>query len=114
MKLGDIVLIKFPFTDLSAAKVRPALVISNDEYNRREQDILFMLITSNTNRLAKEDLQVDSKQTEYKLTGLKKDSAFRVNKIHTLDKNIAVRKLGYVGTDILSEIKSRLKSLLNI
>lgn len=114
MKLGDIVLIKFPFTDLSASKVRPALVISSEEYNEREKDIIFMLITSNTSRIAVEDFLLEVDHPEYKLTGLKKSSVFKISKTHTLDKNIAVRKLGYIGIKITSEIKSRLKKLLGL
>ncbi len=33
MNQGDIVLMEFPYSDLSDAKRRPALVISNQKYN---------------------------------------------------------------------------------
>ncbi len=34
----DVVLLKFPFSDLRSSKVRPALVLSNDDYNSRFED----------------------------------------------------------------------------
>ena len=44
---GDIVLIPIPFTDLSAQKRRPVIVISNDTYNRKTTDIVVVAMTSN-------------------------------------------------------------------
>lgn len=43
----DIVLVPFPFSDLSSAKVRPVLVLSNDSYNPHSADILVCGITTN-------------------------------------------------------------------
>ncbi len=46
---GDIILIKFPFSDLSDAKLRPALVISNSKVNRTEDVILAQISSNITN-----------------------------------------------------------------
>jgi mRNA interferase MazF len=43
---GDIVLVSFPFTDLSSSKRRPALVVSPDPFNGRLQDLVLAAITS--------------------------------------------------------------------
>ena len=43
----DIVLLRFPFSDLQGSKVRPALVISNDSYNSKSSDFIAVAITSN-------------------------------------------------------------------
>jgi mRNA interferase MazF len=45
-KRGDIVLVPFPFTDLSSSKRRPALVISADAFNDRMEDVVVAAITS--------------------------------------------------------------------
>jgi len=45
-KRGDIVLVPFPFTDLSSSKRRPALVISSDDFNGQMQDLVVAAITS--------------------------------------------------------------------
>ena len=39
-KRGDIVLVSFPFTDLSAAKKRPALIVSPNSFNARQDDLV--------------------------------------------------------------------------
>jgi mRNA interferase MazF len=43
---GDIVLVPFPFTDLSSSKRRPSLVVSPDEFNDHMQDLVVVAITS--------------------------------------------------------------------
>lgn len=43
---GDIVLVSFPFTDLSSSKKRPALVVSPDAFNGLQQDLVLVAITS--------------------------------------------------------------------
>jgi hypothetical protein len=43
---GDVVLVPFPFTDQTAAKKRPAVVISSDAYHRHRADVVVMAVTS--------------------------------------------------------------------
>ena len=43
---GDVILVPFPFTDQSASKKRPAVVISAPGYNDARPDIIIMAITS--------------------------------------------------------------------
>ena len=45
-KRGDIVLVSFPFTDLSSSKRRPALVVSPDSFNQTMQDVVLAAITT--------------------------------------------------------------------
>jgi len=43
---GDVVLVRFPFTDLAAVKKRPALVLSPPEFSDRYDDIVVLAMTS--------------------------------------------------------------------
>ena len=45
-EFGDVVLVPFPFTDLTASKKRPAVVASSGAYNRQRPDIILMAVTS--------------------------------------------------------------------
>jgi mRNA interferase MazF len=45
---GDIVLVSFPFTDLTSTKRRPALVISPESFNQLNQDLILAAISSQT------------------------------------------------------------------
>lgn len=46
-KQRDILLIPIPFSDLTSSKKRPVVVISNDTYNSKTQDLVVAAITSN-------------------------------------------------------------------
>jgi len=43
---GDVILVPFPFSDLSTTKVRPAVVVSSDRYHSAEPDLLLAALTS--------------------------------------------------------------------
>jgi len=43
---GDVLLVPFPFSDLSATKVRPAVVVSSLTYHAAEPDLILAAITS--------------------------------------------------------------------
>ena len=45
-KFGDVVLVRFPFTNQATFKQRPAVVVSSDAYNNTKPDVVVMAITS--------------------------------------------------------------------
>lgn len=84
---GDIILIPVPFTDLTSQKRRPVIVISNDAYNRRMDDVVVVAMTSNP----------DSTEYSFTLTStdlergvLNRPGKVRVDKIYTLSQAIRV------------------------
>ena len=113
MNKWDIVLISFPFTDGQADKVRPAIVISPNPYHQIEEDALFMFITSNTERRA-HDVIVSSTHQEFAKTGLRKESAIRVNKIMFLSKSLVKRTIGSVGSQLSLNVEAKLRLFLEL
>jgi len=100
LAFGDIVLLKFPFTDGNSFKKRPALVIN--DFN--DGDIIACRITSkiyNTNY----DVLLD----EWNKAGLKLSSVVRVHKIATLEKELVDTVLGKVS----EAVKTRIRIILN-
>ena len=46
MKQQDIVWIRFPFSTLTKHKIRPALIVSNNQYNAKSSDVIVCAVTS--------------------------------------------------------------------
>ncbi len=111
IKRGEIVLVPFPFTNLATFKVRPALIVSSDSFNKTSGDAIFLFITSKKYNTAF-DLRINKKHPDFKTTGLKTSSTFRASKLMCLEQGIAKRRLGHAGKRVLKQIDTRLKRLL--
>ncbi len=111
MKKGDIVLARFPFTDLSSEKLRPALVSVPEN---RNNDVVLAFITTQMDEEDVCDLLVSSKNPDFKKTGLKKDSLIKLNKLITLNKSIILGKIGQLSQKQIEETDKNLKQLLKI
>ncbi|HET8809335.1 MAG TPA: type II toxin-antitoxin system PemK/MazF family toxin [Flavobacteriaceae bacterium] len=105
MKKGDIILVPFPFTDLSGNKNRPALVLLEDEL-----DITVVFIS--TQLRWKEETDILLKPS--KENGLKKQSLVRLSKFATIDKELALGRLGQIDTKTIKKINLNLKKILNL
>ena len=114
MNKWDVVLLSFPFTDLTATKVRPAVVVSPDTYNQSSQDVVVILITRNTSRRGEYDLLLEESHSEFLQTGLRYNSAIRIDKIFTLNKRLVVRALGRFGRQLEREVEKQLRIFLQL
>jgi mRNA interferase MazF len=110
---GDIVLVTFPFTDLTGMMVRPAVVVSSDSFNRSSEDAIFLFITAKTHR-SLYDFRVNKSDPDFTGTGLKKASTFRASKVMCLEQGLARRHLGRASQSILDKTSAALKLLLDI
>lgn len=105
MQKGDIVLIPFPFTDLSGNKLRPAVILAETK-----SDIIVCFITSQLHYQEHTDILIEPDISN----GIKKSSLIRVNKIATLDKALALGKIGSVTYTELNKLNTNLKQLLQL
>ena len=81
---SSIILVPFPFSDITGMKVRPAIIISNQEFNRHE-DVIICALTSSI------------KERPYSLIVTEKD---------TLNKNL--KDKSQIGVDTITRIKKSL------
>ena len=95
---GAVVLTRFPFTDLTGTKLRPAIVISRD--NARRSDVVLAFITSKTHMAAGPDALPLAPSPA---NGLKVPSVVRFDKVVTLEKKVVVGKLGDAEAAFLAE-----------
>ena len=88
---GKIVLVPFPFTDLTAAKLRPALVIYEGE-----KDVVMAFISSKIpSELSEVDILITKDHASFRNAGLKVDSVIKLDKIATVLKDLIVGELGF-------------------
>ena len=108
-KQGDILLIPIPFTDLSSQKRRPVIVISNDQYNRKTNDIIVVAMTSNPQVT---DYSLSITSSDLVEGALNRPGKIRVDKIYTLSQTIVAKTFGQVDDRTLSRIRRRLVNLV--
>ena len=106
MSKGTIVLIAFPFTDLSGQKVRPALVLYNQKGG---EDCIVMFISSTQQKKVGEN---EVSVSPSKSNGLKVPSIIKVGKLATLQKRVIIGELGTLEPDILLEVSTKLQKLI--
>lgn len=105
MAKADIVLITFPFTDLSGTKLRPAVVLIDSP-----EDLTVCFITTQTQWQENNDLLIIPSTTN----GLRKNSLIRINKIATLDKTLAKGLLGKLDLVEIASLNNSLKLVFQL
>ena len=105
---GDIVLIPVPFTDLTSQKRRPVIVVSNNDHNAQNADIVIVAMTSNP---AERDYSFTITSADLVRGHLKRPSVVRVDKIYTLSQSIVVKVFGKVSVNVLGRIRHNLQAL---
>ena len=92
-KQFDVVVVPFPFTDSSATKKRPALVISNAAtFNKSTKKSVMAMITTASHASWALDVPI----TDLASAGLKAKSIIRM-KLFTLDDALVIKKIGKLG-----------------
>lgn len=108
---GDIILVPFPFTDLSGQKNRPALVVSA---SRGAEDVIVAFISSRAGNIRTFDIPLKRSDKSFVRTGLKVESVVKVSKIATLEKKIILGELGVIDSKIQKEVDRKLKMLFKL
>jgi mRNA interferase MazF len=110
---GKIVLVPFPFDDLSRTKVRPAVCLT--EPIGRYRHVIVAFITSRVPaELLETDLVLDSEQTDFVMTGLQVASTLRLHRLMTITTGLMLRELGQLSPRMEAEARSKLASLFEL
>ncbi|NIA12015.1 MAG: type II toxin-antitoxin system PemK/MazF family toxin [Nitrospiraceae bacterium] len=107
---GDIVLVPFPFTDLTTVKKRPALVVSANWYNKRYRDVVLVAVSSRV-PLILDKLDYRITESDFKTGKLYKDSVVKLGKVFTIENSLILRKVCDVRSPIMEEILDRLNNV---
>ena len=104
---GQIVLFRFPQTDRTEGKLRPALVLRR--LPGRHNDWLICMISSNLDQEVPEfDEVITPEDLDFKESGLKVPSLIRIGRLAVVEGDILIGKLGQIDTQRLLRIKQKL------
>ena len=107
---GDVVLIPFPYTDLSATKTRPAVVVSSELYHELRSELLLAYLSS---RIAVADPRLDYVLVDWKEAGLLKPTFMRP-KIAAIEPALVVYHTGVLSERDLAGVDDRLRLALGL
>ena len=107
-EFGDIVLVPFPFTDQSATKQRPAVIISSAAYQRERPDLIIMAVTSQVRPTQTVGVVIVS---DWQGAGLLKPSAIKPV-IATIEKPLVIKMLGRLKNDDQAALRSAIGKIV--
>jgi mRNA interferase MazF len=111
MKCGQVLIVDYPFTDHSASKLRPAIVLSADSYNGRD-DFIVAPISSRPDTNDSNVFQLDASQPYFAATRLKPQSRYiRWSKLMTITSRVVRRSLGVLPEPQLAEIRQSVRTI---
>ena len=107
---GDVVLVRFPFTDLTTAKLRPAVVLAT-----HGDDLIIVGIFSRPPPdLRPTWITLGSQDPAFSQTGLKTASVIKTERIAVIEQSVVVRRLGFLSPSIMEAVKRAVKLALNL
>ncbi len=108
-----VVLVPFPFDDLSSAKVRPAVCLTEPIGEHKHVVLAFITSRVPEKRLST-DLVFTETDKDFPSTGLRVSSALQLHRMMTVASSIIVRELGLLPTSKQREVEEKLKVLFGI
>ncbi len=113
MNCGTVCLVHYPFIDQTAAKLRPALVVSADKFNG-SADVVIVPISSTPDRADPHAEYLDDTETWFSGTGLRRSSSVKWTKPLTVAKTVIQRRLGVLPDAQLRSVIANLKTLFEV
>lgn len=112
MTKHKVVLLPFPFDDLSDAKVRPAVCLTDPIGAHRHVVVAF--ITSSGSVGLPTDLVLDSSEADFAATGLRTSSTLQLHRLMTVTTSLIRRQLGTLSLGMQAAINERLRTLFGL
>jgi len=106
---GDILIVPFPFSDLTSVRQRPVLVLSKKEYNEKCEDIVTCGITSNL-KDSKYSVLIDNPDLIEGNIPVK--SRIKTDRLFTLEQSIIIKKMGMVNKGTFSKVRKEFINLI--
>ena len=107
-EFGDIVLVPFPFTNQTASKKRPAVVVSNPSFDSRRPDLILMAVTSQVRTPLPTG---EALLRAWSAAGLLKPPVAKPV-LMTVEKSLVLRRLGRLETRDRQAVAAILQKIL--
>ncbi len=105
---GDVVLVRFPFTDLRTTKVRPAIVLAV----HGEDAVVIGIFSTPPTALKETWLLIEERHPSFAQTGLKRSSVAKGEKIAVIHHSIIRATIGSLDSALLDTLAQRVKTAL--
>jgi mRNA interferase MazF len=110
-KQRDIILVLFPFSNLSAHKVRPVLILSNDMYNQQSADVVVCGLTTNLTP-APYSIIIDVTDVEQSDT-LKNRSKIKADSIASLEQLLLLKQIACLKVSVFERVILKIRHLID-
>jgi len=108
-----VVLVPFPFDDLSSSKVRPAVCLTDPIGPYRH--VVLAFITSHVPAdLLATDLVIDAHDPDFVSTGLRVSSTLQLHRLMTATTMLLLRELGTLSPRMQTQVEARLRKLFGL
>ena len=111
---GDVVLLPIAFVNQPGTKIRPAVVVQNDELNRKLTSTVVAIITSTTTRVRSEPSQlfIDIATPDGQRTGLIRNSVVKCEHLDTINQQDIGRIIGTFSPQLMDELENCVRAAL--
>ncbi len=109
----SVVLVPFPFDDLSSTKVRPAVCLT-DPIGPYRHVVLAFITSRAPKRFLASDLVIDSRDGDFPVTGLRMSSTLQLHRLMTATTSLIRRRLGELPILLQAEVDDRLRTLFGL
>ena len=109
---GEVVLVDYPYSDGTGSKVRPALVVQNDNLNLQITDTILAAISRSKHRASATQLLIEIGTPEGGKSGLRQDSMVQCENLITIDQRQIIAAIGRLTDPLMQKIDDCLKSAL--
>jgi mRNA interferase MazF len=113
MTKGRVVLVPFPFDDLSSTKVRPAVCLT-DPIGSHRHVVLAFISSQVPMQTFESDVIIETSRSDFSSTGLRVSSVLRLHRLMTVTTSFIQRDLGELSRDLRGEVDGRLKKLFEL
>jgi mRNA interferase MazF len=108
-----VVLVPFPFDDLSSSKVRPAVCLT-DPIGVHNHVILAFITSRVPDIPLGSDLILNTSDPDFPATGLKVTSTLQLHRLMTASTSLLARELGELSPRLQTEIQKSLRKLFDL